>query len=50
MPSRDLSQLWVAELGADASHEQPGAVELTLTSDLSLAKTNNGFVVRRVLV
>ena len=49
MPNHDLDSLWNAEL-ADASDEQPGGLELALTSDLSLAKTNNGCVVRRVLI
>jgi hypothetical protein len=49
MPNHDLDSLWNSEL-ADASDEQPGGLELALTSDLSLAKTNNGCVVRRVLI
>ena len=38
MPSRDLSQLWNAEL-ADTSDEQPGGPTLSLSLTLNLALT-----------
>ena len=49
MPNRAINQLWRDEL-ADSPAEQPGGVEIALTTDLSLAKTDNGTVVRRVLI
>ena len=40
MPSRDLSQLWNAEL-ADTSDEQPGGPTLSLSLTLNLTLTSH---------